>query len=911
MLRLKDGRLTDYPLPGAVRGGVMYGRIQERRDGSIWVATSFGLFQFAQGRWEKVELPAGLRDPIVSALLIDSGDTVWAGITTWPDQAGEGRLLFLRPGESHFRTVFESIGPLIDLAESMEGRIWLSRSFKLPRVLQADAQSPYLIGGELRLSTYNLLFDHDKNLWTTEHGAGLTKLARTNVESIGKLFSNEPSHTPPDRFTHEDGLSSDYVNPLFEDREGNIWVGTSGGLDCFGESKIAALSHREGLPYDNYLSIQATTDGAIWAWAAPGGLEKIDPQHLRFTAAGWGNWLMEGRRVGYCLFADQGTNLIAGTGRGLGVIREGKLSSLGLPEGEELKTVIAITRDADGGLWLCDHEKGVLRLVENKFERFPELKRAPTEYVITAHTDSSGRVWLGYAYGGIACYDKGQILRFTSKDGLFSGQVRTVFSDDRGRVWAAGDGGLSRFENRQFRTLNRENGLRDDDIYAVLEDDDQCFWIAGVHGLFRVAKSKLEMAFSGAIQTVDGAHFEVIDGIRGIVCHAPTGTAGSCYTVATKSSDGKLWFSTSAGLAVVDPKAIPKNRVPPVVHIEKIIAAGKTNRVFEHLRFPRGTKDCQLDYVGLSFADPSRVQYEYKLEGYDQDWVNAGTRRQAFYSNLQPKAYRFRARACNNDGVWSENDGHVGFSIAPAFYETASFLALCLAAIALGVFGVYRMRLRRLAERMDLQLAAEQNERRRIAQELHDTLLQGFTGVGLKLDALTTSLPASLNGTKEQFQKTLQQIDQYLTEGRRSIWKLRSPALESVGDFSGALKKASQRALDGTAIALSFSVQGQVRKLKDFFEDHLLRICEEAVANSAKHARAIRIEVTLAFNCKDVQLRIRDDGCGFDTKQFEVSNQGHFGLMGIQERVQSMAGSFLLSSQPGTGTEMTITIRTK
>jgi signal transduction histidine kinase len=318
-----------------------------------------------------------------------------------------------------------------------------------------------------------------------------------------------------------------------------------------------------------------------------------------------------------------------------------------------------------------------------------------------------------------------------------------------------------------------------------------------------------------------------------------------------------------------------------------------------------------LDYVGLSFADPAGVRYEYKLEGYNKDWVNAGTRRQAFYSNLRPKAYQFRVRACNNDGLWSEDGEVVEFSVAPAIYETAWFLALCLAAFGLGVFGLYRLRLRRLAASMDLQLAAEQNERRRIAQELHDTLLQGFTGVGLKLDALTNSLPASLNATKEQFQKALQQIDQYLAEGRRSVWKLRSPTLESAGDFSNALEKTSKRALDGTVIALRFSVQGQARKLKDFFEDNLLRICEEAVANSVKHARPTQIEVTLEFNCKDVQLRIRDNGCGFDAKQIERSKHGHFGLVGIQERVQSMGGTFLLNSQPGVGTDIAVTIRTE
>jgi signal transduction histidine kinase len=303
------------------------------------------------------------------------------------------------------------------------------------------------------------------------------------------------------------------------------------------------------------------------------------------------------------------------------------------------------------------------------------------------------------------------------------------------------------------------------------------------------------------------------------------------------------------------------------------------------------------------------VRYRYKLEGYDKDWVDAGSRRQAFYSNLRPRAYRFRVRACNNDGVWSEKDEEIGFVLAPEFYEATWFPPLCVASVTLVLFGLHRLRLARLAARMNLQLAIQQNERKRIAQELHDTLLQGFTGVGLKLDALVSSLPASLKATKEQFKKTLELTDQYLTEGRRSVWKLRSPALENTEGFSRALEKASQRALAGTPTALRFSVHGEETGLRPVIEDNLLRICEEAVANAVKHARPTQVEVTLEFNSKNVQLSIRDNGCGFDEKQIAKSKEGHFGLVGIQERVKGMGGKYALHSQPGKGTEVAVTVR--
>ena len=215
------------------------------------------------------------------------------------------------------------------------------------------------------------------------------------------------------------------------------------------------------------------------------------------------------------------------------------------------------------------------------------------------------------------------------------------------------------------------------------------------------------------------------------------------------------------------------------------------------------------------------------------------------------------------------------------------------------LFGVAR-------DHATLQLAAQQNERKRIAQELHDTLLQGFTSVALKLDALTSSLPPALSKTKEQLQKMLEQMDQYLAEARRSVWSLRSTALENSEDFSKALVKVSERALEGTAIPLSFTVQGAERKITSVIEDNLLRICEEAVANAVKHARPTRVEVAFEFGSKQVQLRIRDNGCGFDPARPEASKEDHFGLLGMQERVEAVSGTLSIDSAPGRGTSLRV-----
>src|SRR5262245_33635058 len=210
-----------------------------------------------------------------------------------------------------------------------------------------------------------------------------------------------------------------------------------------------------------------------------------------------------------------------------------------------------------------------------------------------------------------------------------------------------------------------------------------------------------------------------------------------------------------------------------------------------------------------------------------------------------------------------------------------------------------------------LQLAAQQEERKRIAQELHDTLLQGFTGIALKLDALTTSLPPALSKAKQQLRQALEQMDQYLGETRRSIWNLRSPTLQGSQDFSKALLQASKRALAGTAVALNFSVQGAPGKIDIVLEHHLLRICEEALANVVKHAQATRVETVLDFTSNEVQLQVRDNGRGFEPKSLRASKRGHFGLLGIKERVASLFGVLSVDSAPGRGTRLLLTIPIK
>jgi signal transduction histidine kinase len=442
----------------------------------------------------------------------------------------------------------------------------------------------------------------------------------------------------------------------------------------------------------------------------------------------------------------------------------------------------------------------------------------------------------------------------------------------------------------------------------LIQDDDGFFWLGGMGGILRVASEELERACSSPSDRIKFEHFGFDEGVRGFVRQAAHGYPGFGYPLATKSADGRLWFSTSRGLAVIDPHNIPRNMNPPMVYIQKVVAGGVNYGNSKRLVFRKGTRDCEIDYAGLCFANPMKVRYQYRLEGYDSQWVDAGSRRQAFYANLRPKQYRFQVCACNNDGIWNTVGDSLEFSILPVFYETNWFAALGILVLGFVIFGLHLLRLARITARMRLQARAQQEERQRIALELHDTLLQGFAGIGLKLFALARKEPKPPPEMQARLYEILEESDQCLDEARQSVWKLRSASLEKADDFSKALSGSIDRLLARAGVRVTFSVEGTARTLAPAIEDNLLRICEEALANAVKHANPNLVQVRLEFDAKTVQLQIRDNGSGFDPRNVDSASSGHFGLSGMRERVESLKGLISINSQLGQGTEITVTI---
>jgi signal transduction histidine kinase/ligand-binding sensor domain-containing protein len=903
-LQMRDGR-TDF-LPH-LDGGTIGGKLLESSDGTIWAAAK-GVLKFTNGYFERM-YPDGVakkesRDRFM-AIVEDHSGTLWASEIRQP---GDDRtsLVFLPTDGTNFILPHQFLGLAGDLKVAPDGTIWAAEVSRSVRGFVRDGNDIRFVTPEIKVGSTAILFDRDGALWISTLGDGLRRIPDTATMGTNDVGQFSPA---ADIFTKRDGLSDDLGDTIFQDREGNIWIGTAAGLDCFQETQITSYSVREGFPLDASPTLATSPDGSIWA-GNPQGFAQLPPHGKKFIDRKWFD-LPEKRRPApsqreyvECACRTKDGHMLFGTSFGLVEVRPDGTAAF-LMDGEEqyLNDVLCMSEARDGGLWVDDEPKGLGYLFQGKRKTI-----LPRYSIAIVHEDSKNRLWMGRLGGGLTKREGTNlsVYQATNNIAFIPGEICSIQSDEQGRVLFFGIGGISRFDKGVFRTVNRRNGLPEDNLAAVATDDSGNYWIGGAATIFRITPRELEYAFAAKTNIISPEVYDGNDGLRGFIIGAPLGTG---YPLATKGPDGKLWFSTSRGLAVIDPAHIPKDTEPPPVHIQKLSAAGKTYLTSNQLVFPVGTRSCEIDYAGLAFAKAVKVRYKYKLAGIDLDWVDAGTRRQALYQNLRAGKYKFQVLACNGDGIWNENGDSVEFRILPAFYETSWFPLLYTLPVALAMWGLYRIRLARTTAQIRLQLQGQIKERKRIAQELHDTLLQGFIGVGLQLDAIAGELPDSLADIRERLRKILARSDQYLDEARRSVWELRSASLEHAGgDFARTLSDSCGPRLDGTGIQFNFSVEGVACKLAPVIEDNLLRTCVEAVTNAVKHARPTQVQVNLGYSAASVRLRIRDNGCGFDPNGPDATKTGHFGLAGMRERVKSIFGTFSVNSQPGKGTEIIISV---
>lgn len=845
--------------------------IVEDSEGNLWIGTGSGLVRYRGGRFTRYTTRNGLVGSSVRAIRPAKGGGLWVGHSGGVSWFKDGRFFNYGASQGLSCTSVRAIW------EDREGSLWVGTESGGLHRLRQGRFIRYTARDGIPSQVIRALYqDRQGNVWIGTGDAGLLRFCE------GRFT----------KFRIREGLSGNTVRSIFEDREGNLWVGTEGGgLNRFQDGKVTTLTTKEGLSSDFIRAIRQDRLGAMWIGTEGGGLNHVHARQFRsYTSR---NGLATNFVTSLCEDRD-GSLWVGIEDGGLHHLKNGRVTIYNVRDGLSNDTIWAIHQDRHGALWLGTGTH-LNRLQGGRFTAYPSQNS-----VRAIHEDRAGNLWLGFQNGHLTRYYQGQFLAFTPKDGMPRCNVSGFHEDNDGVLWIATDRGLVRFRDGVFRTYTAADGLFSDHLFQVLEDGRERLWMSSIHGVFQVSKRELEELAEGRARAIRSVAYTTADGMKSSEC------TGDAQPAGWKSRDGKLWFPTVRGVVIIDPEQNDLNPVPPPVRIEELAANERQIPLVRNAELAPETEELSFRYTGLSFLAPQNVRFRYRLEGLEKDWTEAGTRREARYTSLPPGRYKFRVIACNNDGVWNEEGASYEFSIRPHFYQTAWFYGLCVALLVSFTAGMHRFRLRQMRREFSAVLA----ERNRMAREIHDTLLQGFAGTALQIEAISQKLMAAPAAAKVQLDRVLNQVDHCLVEARRSIWNLRSQTLETE-DLPGALARVAQQLTAGTPVRSEVKVVGVPRRLSDAVENNLLRIAQEAVANAVRYSQAERICIELCFGSQTVRLRAKDDGRGFADSLSETSPEGHFGLTGMRERAEQIDGRLTLCSSPNQGTEILVAVPIK
>jgi signal transduction histidine kinase/ligand-binding sensor domain-containing protein len=885
---LKEGHWQVFSVADGLPSGTPW-QFAETPDGTLWVATDSDVARFDGARWKAVGSHMGLPTSSGLILFVDSQGTIWAG-------GGENSLLyFLRPGEHQFRNLpVATPTPWAgdSMAESSTGTVWLDVGYTLVPV----AQNPPS-GKAVHSSRGELVFDHDGTLWY--QADGLRRIAHPEHPAIGTALRLEDI---ADAYTDADGLTARTVFSMLADREGNVWVGTTHGLDRFSEPSLKAPLQSAGnlkvVPRILVAGVVPADDvGGLWV---TNSLDAV----VRYQDGRMSQPIIR-QKVESLFRAADGTVWLGGR-KALWRVRQGHLESV-VPPGPDQNTQ-ALAEDKSGGLW-ASILGGVFRLKDGVWTPYGGIAALARHAAITIVRDRRDRLWFSYSDGSVAVLDGERVRTYGVADGL---QIGNVMANYPGRInhWFGGEFGLARLEEERFYSVQSAPELPLDGITGIVETADGDLWLNGRPGIVHIAATELRRSRVDSAYRVRGETLGAFDGVVGSAAMLrPLPTA-------VEAADGKLWFATTGGIYGIDPAQRMRNRVPPPVLIRALTVAGRTIAPAPGLTLPVYTTAVRFDYIGLSLTAAEMVRYRYRLVGVDTDWRELTTARQALYTNLGPGHYSFRVIAANNDGVWNESGASLAFVIPPAFVQTGWFVVLCVAGGAAAVWALVRLRVRqvsnRVRRRLEERMEDRLNERTRIARELHDSLLQGFQGLMFRLQAVRQLLPERPGDAAKFLDSAMQVGDQAIGGGRDAVENLRSSSFDD-RDLAISLSALGTELGAGIDPASKpeyrVVVEGRRRELTAVVRDEAYRIAREAVSNAYQHAKAGHIETEVIFGDADLTIRVRDDGIGVDPQILARGQRpGHWGLPGMRERSESFGGHLHVWSEGNAGTEVELRI---
>jgi ligand-binding sensor domain-containing protein/signal transduction histidine kinase len=872
------GGLDRCLAPGRTLGaGARIVALARDADGGIWIAAGNGIHHIdAAGTPRLIVAREGLPPDPVTALARRAG-ALWIGTTggLYREQAGQV-VAATNPGAA-------ALGAVGALLVDRAGRLWVAALRGLLRLGPDGEQLFDRTQGWPGRRPTAALEDADGNLWIATRG-GLVRFRDGAFARYGLT----------------DGLPDEDLTALFEDREGSLWLGTRGaglvqvtdrtldsrsGPPALREAWISALCEESG-------ALFVATSSGLWRWqpGGPGG-----GTETRFSQA-------DGLPSDNVLTVHPapGGGVWVGTDRGLARLRDGRIERP-VPLAAAIASLYV---DRAGVTWLGS-DRGLVRVQGDQHHILPSAPELAGQEIRGLGHDDQGVLWVSVA-GKLARVD-GDLLRSgrVTLEGATLGRVRAFHRDDAGVLWVATANGLARRAGGAWRLFGTADGLPPRELFQLVSDRQGVLWAGTSHGILRVPPGVLLHAGPGPRP---GLVLHDTSGQRRDVAATRTRQPG-----AVRAGDGSLWFATARGVVRVDPERLRPHQLPPSVRIESAVLDGRSVALTDGPAvFPPGAGNLEVHFGAITLLEPGQAQHRYRLEGFDPDWIEAGPRRTAYYTNLPPGRYRFRVQGSNADGIWNQAGDTLVLRLRPHFHRTGWFFGvLALLAAALAV-SAHRLRVSRVRSGFAAALA----ERTRIARELHDSLLQGMAGSVMRLRGLRKRLAGAPDagdpgGARAALAAELREVEHQvaasIVETRQTVLGLREarqPPVDPVPALDALVRQLAQ----GHPVRTTVAVQGRPRPLHAAICEDLLRIAGEAVKNALHHAAPRHIQVELRFDDGALTLSVTDDGRGFDPDVAPDPRAGHFGLLGIRERAARLGG-LRLQSGPGQGTRLEVTAR--
>ncbi|MBB5316046.1 sensor histidine kinase [Tunturibacter empetritectus] len=877
-------------------------------DGSLWIGTSAGLTHYEHGRFVAIANQAGLKRFPVDDLVPDHEGGLWVANHSRLFKANNHAFTpCLLPVDGH-------AGGLKAIAEATDRTLWVAgnqgvfalRGGKVSRhygdaeglpaanisFVDADARGNVYAGDGHRLfrlegerfrivqapglgNFVSLLTDHAGALWMAS--GGLHGISR-NVEGT------------VDSFRMEQGLASNDARILFEDRSGDMWIGTIAGLQRLHNGRFTTYTVADGLPQgqNQYDAVFEDKGYSIWVGSLEDGVGRVhDGRFERFS-------VREGLKRGQVRgFADSDEGIVVAISD-YGLFRlNGKhfVPIAGIPHGY----ITSPISDTTGALWFGLNGNGVFRLAHGSLRHFTTAEGLPGTRVSSLLLDEQGAVLVA-TNEGVAQFRGDRFVTIADIPVISIGR-----DDQRGGLWFGTGDGLVFWKSGHMRRITQAQGLPGNLVLAATTDDADNLWITTANAIAQVDRKQLDAVLTGAENTLWPKRFTQADGLgsRDVL---PIGQVDI-----VRAHDGRIWLATANGLSVAETKTAPA----PVaqVFVESIAIDEVLQQTADRIVVPPGRHRLTIIFTSPDLHSPEQLRFRYRLNGWDKDWLDAASVREITYTGLPPGDYQLRVVAANEDGVWSDREASVGVHIRPFFYQTKLFMILACLTLLASVIEITRRRTRYVAEQQRLRFQERAAERERIGYQIHDTIIQDLVGTALQLELIGMQIPENSEKTAYLLADLTARMREMVGKSRNMVSSLHSMATPQY-HLLEVLREAAAEFRLGELPVLRLETRGKQPIIKPLVRDEVYRICREALANAFRHSNATRIDVCAAYTDEGIEISISDDGSGMDEETLRIGRSGHFGLSGMQAHAQRIGATVLIDSELNLGTTVRLNVPT-